>query len=93
MSEDVTGDVPSPTYAKCFVSLALGLAPLFLALGIAAMFGLNTMTVNRQFVHGPMALLISAVTPIVVGAVLAAFQKLGYAILGYWSDQSVSIGD
>lgn len=31
-----------PSYGECFVSLALGMAPFFLLLGIAAVFGADT---------------------------------------------------
>lgn len=70
-----------PSYGECFVSLALGMSPFFLLMGIAAMFGANTVTSGGQNVHGIGALLISAVLGAVFPAIFAGVQKLGYIFL------------
>ena len=68
----------APSYGECFVSLALGMAPFFLLLGIAAVFGANTVTSGGQNVHGIGALVVCAVLGLIFPAVFAGVQKLGY---------------
>jgi hypothetical protein len=73
---------PVPTYFQCFISLALGLAPLFIIFGVGALLGFDSYKFNRVPVHGPLGLLYSLVTATIMAALFAAFQKLGYFILG-----------
>ena len=72
----------APSYAQCFATLALGLAPVFLLLGVAALFGANTVTSGGQNVYGVGALIVAIILNIVFAAVFAGLQKLGYVILG-----------
>jgi hypothetical protein len=72
----------TPTYGECFVSLALGMAPFFLLVGIAAVFGANTVTSGGQNVHGVGALVVCIVLGLVFPAIFAGVQKLGYLMLG-----------
>ena len=72
----------APSYGECFVSLGLGLAPIFLLLGGAALFGANTVTSGGQNVHGIGALFVAIVLNVVFAALFAGLQKLGYVILG-----------
>jgi hypothetical protein len=72
----------APSYGQCFASLALGLAPVFLLLGVAALFGANTVTSGGQNVYGIGALIVAIVLNVVFAAVFAGLQKLGYVILG-----------
>ena len=72
----------TPSYADCFVSLALGMAPFFLLVGIAAVFGANTVTSGGQNVHGIGALVIALVLGLIFPAIFAGVQKLGYLFLG-----------
>jgi len=78
-------DFRQPTYWESFLSLALGLAPLFLIFAIAALFGFDTIRINRQPVHGPLAFVYSAATTLFLAAAIAAFQKLGFAMWRLWS--------
>lgn len=71
-----------PSYGECFVSLALGMAPFFLLMGILAVFGANTVTSGGQNVHGPGALVVCVVLGVVFPAIFAGVQKLGYIFLG-----------
>lgn len=75
-------EMDSPSYGKCFASLALGLSPVFLILGISAVFGSNTVTWNGQNVYGFPALLVAALLNILFAAVFAGLQKLGFWLLG-----------
>jgi len=70
-----------PGYGTCFATLGLGMAPLFLVLGIAALFGANTVTANGQNVYGVTGLIVSAILAIVFAAVFAGLQKLGFLFL------------
>jgi hypothetical protein len=72
----------APSYAECFVSLALGMAPFFLLMGILAVFGANTVTSGGQNVHGIGALVVCVVLALVFPAIFAGVQKLGYIFLG-----------
>jgi uncharacterized membrane protein len=74
--------IRTPSYGQCFVSLALGMAPFFLLLGFAALFGANTVTSGGQNVHGIGALFVAVVVNVVFAAIFAGLQKLGYVILG-----------
>ena len=71
-----------PTYGQCFVSLALGMAPFFLLMGVLAVFGANTVTSGGQNVHGVGALVVCVVLGLVFPAIFAGVQKLGYLFLG-----------
>ncbi|WP_037499757.1 hypothetical protein [Sphingomonas jaspsi] len=71
-----------PTYNQCFASLAAGLAPFCVLVGIAGFAGSNTVTWNGQYVHGAGALLVAAVLNLLFAAIFAGVQKLGYWILG-----------
>lgn len=72
-----------PGYGTCFATLALGMAPLFLVLGVAALFGANTVTANGQNVYGITGLIVSAILAIVFAAIFAGLQKLGFLTLGF----------
>ncbi len=72
----------TPSYGRCFASLALGMAPIFLLLGVSALFGANTVTSGGQNVHGIGALFVSITLNVVFAAIFAGLQKLGYVILG-----------
>lgn len=72
----------APSYGKCFASLALGMAPIFLVLGIAAAFGSNTVTWNNQNVYGVPGLLTAILLNIMLAAIFAGLQKLGFWLLG-----------
>jgi len=74
--------VKAPGYGQCFASLAVGLAPLFLILGVAAVFGSNTVTWNNQNIYGFPALLVAALLNVGFAAIFAGLQNLGYWILG-----------
>jgi hypothetical protein len=71
-----------PSYGQCFASLAVGLAPIFLILGVAAVFGANTVTWNGQNIYGVPALFVAAGLNMVFAAIFAGLQKLGYWLLG-----------
>ena len=71
-----------PSYSLCFASLGLGIAPLFLILGMASMFGANTVSANGQNVYGVTGLIVSIILIVIFAALLAGLQKLGYSILG-----------
>ena len=77
-----SADVHVPTYLECFAGLAVGLAVFFLLLGVAAVFGANTITSGGHYVHGPAALIVAIVLDLVFAAVFAGLQKLGFALLG-----------
>lgn len=64
------------------MSLALGMAPLFLLLAVSAMFGANTVSSGGQNVHGVGALVVCVVLNLVFPALFAGVQKLGYTFLG-----------
>jgi len=81
----------APTYAQCFKSMAVGLAPLFILFGIAAIFGADTVRINRLPVHGPLALLYSVVMALLLAALCATFQKLGYFILSRWPRREADV--
>jgi tryptophan-rich sensory protein len=72
----------APSYGRCFASLALGLAPIFLILGIAAIFGANTVTANGHNVYGLTGLIVAMILNVVFAAIFAGLQKLGYLIIG-----------
>ena len=72
----------APSYGQCFASLALGLAPVFVLVGVSALFGANTVTSGGQYVHGIGALFVALILNVVFAAVFAGLQKLGYVILG-----------
>jgi len=74
-------DASTPGYGKCFASIAIGFAPIFLILGIAAVFGSNTVTWNNQNIYGLPALLVAIGLNIVFAAIVAGLQKLGYWLL------------
>lgn len=71
-----------PNYGQCFVSLAIGIAPICLLFGVSALFGANTVTSGGQNVYGVGALIVAIFLNVVFAAVLAGLQKLGYVILG-----------
>ena len=73
---------PEPSYGQCFASLALGMSPFFLLLGLAGVFGANTVSAGGENVHGIGALLVAAVLSLIFPAVFAGVQKLGYIFLG-----------
>lgn len=73
--------MPVPTYGRCFASLVLGLAPFFLIMGIAAIFGANTVTANGQYAHGVGGLVVAIILNVVFAALLAGLQKFGFLIL------------
>ena len=70
------------SYVQCFASLAVGLAPLFLLMGVAAILGANTVQANGQNVYGITGLIVAIILNVVFAAILAGLQKLGYLILG-----------
>ena len=72
----------SPSYGKCFAGLAVGMAPIFLVLGIAAVFGSNTVTWNNKNVYGVPGLLTAILLNVVFAAIFAGLQKLGFWMLG-----------
>lgn len=76
-------DYPAPTYGACFASLGLGLAPVFLILGIAAVFGANTVTANGHNVYGVTGLVVAIILNVVFAAIFAGLQKLGFVLLGW----------
>jgi hypothetical protein len=88
-----SNDAHVPTYRECFASLALGLAVFFLVVGIAATFFLvvniaasfsvNGATFGGRNVFGPGALIVCIVLGIVIAAIFAGFQKLGFIFLGF----------
>ena len=71
-----------PSYGQCFVSLALGLAPFLLLLGVAALFGADTITSGGRHIHGLGAVLVALIVNTIFAAIFAGIQKLGYGILG-----------
>lgn len=73
----------APSYGECFVSLALGMAPFFLLVGISAVFGANTVTSGDQNVHGIGAVVVCLVLGLVFPAIFAGVQKLGYIFFGF----------
>lgn len=77
-------DIPERTssYGQCFASLALGMSPIFVIFGIAALFGADTVRYNGEGIHGLMALIVAIVWNVVFAAILAGLQKLGYVIIG-----------
>lgn len=72
----------TPSYGQCFVTLALGMSPFFLLIGVSALFGANTVTSGGQNVHGIGGLLLALVLNVIFAAIFAGAQKLGYVILG-----------
>lgn len=72
----------TPSYGPCFASLALGMAPIFLLLGVSALFGADTVTSGGQNVPGIGALFVSIILNVVFAAIFAGLQKMGYVILG-----------
>lgn len=77
-------DIPERTssYGQCFATLAIGMSPIFLIFGIAAVFGADTVRYNGEGIHGLIALVIAIVWNVVFAAFLAGLQKLGYVIIG-----------
>ncbi len=75
-------DIQVPGYGACFASFGLGLAPIFLILGIAGVFGSNTVTWNGRNVYGFAAIIVAIVLNVVFAAIFAGLQKLGFVILG-----------
>ena len=75
-------DNPAPSYVTCFVTLALGMAPVFLIMGIAAFFGANTVTANGHNVYGVTGVIVAIILNVVFAAIFAGLQKLGFVILG-----------
>ncbi|MCH8683824.1 hypothetical protein [Pedomonas mirosovicensis] len=71
----------APGYGLCFVTLALGMSPFFLLMGISALFGANTVTSGGQTVHGIGGLLLALVLNVIFAVIFAGAQKLGYVIL------------
>ncbi len=76
-------ETSAPTYGRCFLSIAVGLSPIFLIMGIAAVFGSNTVTWNGQNIYGLPALLVAVLLNILFAAIVAGLQKLGYWLLGF----------
>jgi uncharacterized membrane protein len=72
----------TPSYGRCFASLALGMSPFFLILGVSALFGANTVTSGGENVHGIGALFVALIVNVVFAAIFAGLQKLGYVMLG-----------
>lgn len=72
----------TPSYRECFGTIALGLTPIFLLLGIAAVAGSNTVTWNNQYVYGPSAIPVALLVVLFFSVVLGGVQKLGYLIYG-----------
>jgi hypothetical protein len=72
----------APTYGTCFLTLLIGLAPLFLIMGIAGLMGANTVTANGQNVYGATALIVAVILNVVFAAIFAGLQKLGFWLLG-----------
>jgi hypothetical protein len=70
-----------PSYARGFLSLALGLSPMFVLFAVSAMFGANTVTFSGRNVYGAGALIVCIVLNIIFAAILAGLQKLGYIFL------------
>ena len=70
-----------PSYARGFLSLALGLSPMFVLFAVSAMFGANTVTFSGWNVYGAGALIVCVVVNIIFAAILAGLQKLGYIFL------------
>jgi len=70
-----------PSYARGFLSLALGLSPMFVLFTVSAMFGANTVTFSGRNVYGAGALIVCIVLNIIFAAILAGLQKLGYIFL------------
>jgi hypothetical protein len=73
--------VGAPSYGQCVASLGLGLSPLFLLMGIASIFGANTVQANGQNVYGITGLIVAIVLNVIFAALLAGLQKLGFLIL------------
>ena len=71
-----------PSYGQCFASLAFGLAPIFLLIGVSALLGANTVASGGRNVHGVGALLVAVILNLVFAAIFAGLQKLGYVFLG-----------
>lgn len=72
----------APGYQQCFLSLAVGLSPFFLLMGIAGLAGSNTVTWNGQYIYGIGALLAAIAMNLFFAAIIAGLQKLGYWIIG-----------
>jgi hypothetical protein len=68
----------APTYGDCFLSLALGMSPIFILLAVSAIFGANTVSSGGQNVHGVGAVVVCVVLNLVFPAIFAGVQKLGY---------------
>ena len=81
----------APSYGTCFASLALGLAPLFLIMGIASVFGASTVQANGQSVYGVAGLVVSGILAVFFAAIFAGFQKLGFLILGFIRRRRVTL--
>jgi hypothetical protein len=75
-------DSRSPSYGECFGTIALGLTPIFLLMGIAAVAGSDTVNWNNQYVHGPSAIPVALLLVLIFSAILGGVQKLGYLIYG-----------
>ena len=82
----------TPSYGRCFASLALGMSPLFLLLGVSAVFGANTVTFNGQNVHGVGAPFVALILNVVFAAIFAGLQKLGYVMLGLFRRTGAKAG-
>ena len=72
----------APSYGRCFASLALGMSPFFLLLGVSALFGAKTVTFGGENVYGVGALLVPLILTMIFAAIFAGVQKLGYVMLG-----------
>ena len=72
----------TPTYGQCFISLALGMAPIFLLIAVSAMLGANTVTSGGENIHGAGALAVCVILNLLFPAIFAGVQKLGYVFLG-----------
>ncbi|OYW13933.1 MAG: hypothetical protein B7Y82_06260 [Sphingomonadales bacterium 32-65-25] len=73
------------SYGQCFASLALGLAPLFMLLGVAAFFGADTVTFGGKNIHGIGSVVVVVVLNAIFAALFAGLQKLGYIFLRFIS--------
>ncbi|ASP30099.1 hypothetical protein CHH26_07540 [Qipengyuania flava] len=73
----------TPTFGRCFASIALGLSPIFLIFGIAALFGADTVTFNGGQQYGIVGLLVAIILNLAMATVIAGVQKLGYIFLRF----------
>ena len=81
----------TPSYGRCFASLALGMSPFFLLLGVSALFGADTVTFGGENVHGVGALFIPLVLAAIFAAIFAGVQKLGYVMLGMFRRKGAKV--